>query len=63
MEAPSLLAAIEREQSQLSGRGRVLVRASGTEPLIRVMVEAPTESETDAVCGRLTQAVTASLGT
>jgi len=33
------------------------VRASGTEPLIRVMVEAPSESETDAVCARLTEVV------
>ena len=36
-----------------AGRGRVLVRASGTEPLVRVMVEAPTAEEADAVCGRL----------
>jgi phosphoglucosamine mutase len=35
----------------------VLVRASGTEPLIRVMVEAPTPEETDAVCDRLTRTV------
>jgi phosphoglucosamine mutase len=41
----------------LSGRGRVLVRASGTEPLIRVMVEAPSEEETDTVCAQLCQAV------
>jgi phosphoglucosamine mutase len=31
----------------------VLVRASGTEPVVRVMVEAPTAEEADAVCGRL----------
>jgi phosphoglucosamine mutase len=54
-------AAIEREQSALSGRGRILVRASGTEPLIRVMVEAPTEEETDEVCGRLVQTVEAAV--
>ncbi len=49
--------AIEREQTQLEGRGRVLVRASGTEPLVRVMVEAPSDSETDEVCGRLVRLV------
>jgi phosphoglucosamine mutase len=49
--------AIEREQSGLSGRGRILVRASGTEPLIRVMVEAPGDEETGEVCGRLVQVV------
>jgi phosphoglucosamine mutase len=49
--------AIDREQRALDGRGRVLVRASGTEPLIRVMVEAPSEEETDAVCGRLAEIV------
>ncbi len=41
------------ENSALDGRGRVLVRASGTEQLVRVMVEAPTADECDAVCGRL----------
>jgi phosphoglucosamine mutase len=49
----AMLAAIAREEQELSGRGRVLVRASGTEPLLRVMVEAPSEQEADAVCGRL----------
>ena len=53
--------AIEQEQTGLSGRGRVLVRASGTEPLIRVMVEAPSDEETDAVCGRLAGVVRAAL--
>jgi phosphoglucosamine mutase len=57
MEAPALDDAIEREQSALSGRGRVLVRASGTEPLIRVMVEAPSMRETEDVCGRLSRIV------
>jgi phosphoglucosamine mutase len=57
MDGEALHAAIEREQQALSGRGRVLVRASGTEPLIRVMVEAPTAEETDQVCARLVRAV------
>jgi phosphoglucosamine mutase len=62
MAATSLTEAIARESSQLEGRGRVLVRASGTEPLIRVMVEAPTLDETGAVAQRLTGVVRAVLG-
>jgi len=57
LDDPQVQAAIAREDSALSGRGRVLVRASGTEPLIRVMAEAPSEQEIDEVCGRLTAAV------
>jgi phosphoglucosamine mutase len=49
--------AIEREHLALNGRGRVLVRASGTEPLIRIMVEAPSRQETEEVCGRLASVV------
>jgi phosphoglucosamine mutase len=48
-----VLDAVAAEDSSLSGRGRVLVRASGTEPLVRVMVEAPTDVEADEVCARL----------
>ena len=47
---------------QLTGRGRVLVRASGTEPLVRVMVEAPTEEEAEAVCAGLVADVERELG-
>ncbi len=53
MEDAEVQDAIDQEHEALSGRGRVLVRASGTEPLIRVMVEAPSEQETDEVCRRL----------
>jgi len=53
MAAPELLAAAERENEELRGRGRVLVRPSGTEQLVRVMVEAPTAEEADAACERL----------
>jgi phosphoglucosamine mutase len=57
MEHAAVRAAITREDQALNGRGRVLVRASGTEPLIRVMVEAPSHEETDEVCSRLVEAV------
>ena len=49
--------AIEHEEGALTGRGRVLVRASGTEPLIRVMVEAPSEQETLDISDRLARVV------
>jgi phosphoglucosamine mutase len=49
--------AVESESRALEGRGRVLVRSSGTEPLVRVMVEAPDEGECDDVTGRLVAVV------
>ncbi len=51
--ARGLWDAVEAENSKLDGRGRVLVRASGTEPLLRVMVEAPTASECEGILNRL----------
>jgi phosphoglucosamine mutase len=53
MESPELAEAIAREGEALEGRGRVLVRPSGTEQLVRVMVEAPSVDEVQAVCDRL----------
>jgi len=46
----------------LDGRGRVLVRASGTEPLVRVMVEAPTDEEARELCEELVALVQRELG-
>ena len=54
--------AVAKENAALEGRGRVLLRPSGTEPLVRVMVEAPADAEADAVCGRLVDLVREELG-
>ncbi|HET6966887.1 MAG TPA: phosphoglucosamine mutase, partial [Ornithinibacter sp.] len=48
-----LQSAVRAEQAALDGSGRVLLRKSGTEPLVRVMVEAPTQEQADAVAARL----------
>ena len=58
---PGVEEAIAREHAGLTGRGRVLVRPSGTEPLIRVMVEAPSQEETDEICARLREVVETAL--
>jgi phosphoglucosamine mutase len=55
--AADVHAAVSAEDAALAGRGRVLVRPSGTEPLVRVMVEAPSEQEAEDVCNRLVELV------
>jgi phosphoglucosamine mutase len=52
-DAPDLDAAVARESETLAGRGRVLLRPSGTEPVMRVMAEAPTEAEAQDAVDRL----------
>ena len=56
-----LLAAVAAEEAVLGDAGRVLLRASGTEPLVRVMVEAPTQDGAQAVADRLAGVVRARL--
>jgi len=60
--AEAVWEAVSSEDAALEGRGRVLVRASGTEPLVRVMVEAPEREECDAVTDRLVAVVERELG-
>jgi phosphoglucosamine mutase len=60
-DAAAVWEAAEREGDALEGRGRVLIRPSGTEPLVRVMVEAPEQAEAEAVCARLVDVVRAEL--
>lgn len=57
MASQALTDATAEESATLKGRGRVLVRPSGTEQLVRVMVEAPTAAEADAICDRLVEVV------
>jgi phosphoglucosamine mutase len=60
--ARSVEQGVRAAEEALAGRGRVLVRPSGTEPLVRVMVEAPTDEEAEDVCARLAALVERELG-
>jgi phosphoglucosamine mutase len=57
-----LLDEVERLNTRLDGKGRVLVRHSGTEPLIRVLAEAETRSEAEEACGTISALVRRELG-
>jgi phosphoglucosamine mutase len=53
---------VDRVNRELSGRGRVLVRPSGTEPVIRVLAEAETDEAAAELCARITALVQQELG-
>jgi phosphoglucosamine mutase len=53
---------VARMEARLQGRGRVLLRPSGTEPLVRIMVEAESQGEAEAVAEGLAEVVTRELG-
>ena len=54
---PELAAAVQAEEVALAGSGRVLLRPSGTEPVVRVMVEAESAHAAEAVADRLVTVV------
>jgi len=60
---PGLSQAVGAVEAELGDRGRVLVRSSGTEPLLRVMVEAPSSSEAEAAAARIVAAISELEGT
>jgi phosphoglucosamine mutase len=61
-EAADFWAEVAAVEAELDGRGRVLVRPSGTEPVVRIMVEAATEEAAEAYTDRLAGALMAALG-
>ena len=56
---PALVEEFEKAEQQLKGRGRILIRKSGTEPVVRVMVEGDQQQEVDAIANHLADAVRA----
>jgi len=58
----SLVERVDEVNAELDGNGRVLVRPSGTEPVVRVLAEAPTEQEAEALCARIAGLVKQELG-
>jgi phosphoglucosamine mutase len=59
---PAIAAEVDRLNQRLEGRGRVLVRPSGTEPVIRVLAEAETAAQAEETCGTISALVTRELG-
>jgi len=59
---PALLAAVAEAESDLGRTGRVLLRSSGTEPVVRVMVEAASADQARDIAERLAEVVKATLG-
>ena len=62
MEVPAIREIIEKMEAEMAGNGRILVRPSGTEPLLRVMAEAPTNEEVDYYVDTIATVVQAEIG-
>jgi phosphoglucosamine mutase len=58
----AIVSEVDRLSDELAGRGRILVRPSGTEPLVRVLVEAEDERKAEELCGSIAHLVRQELG-
>ncbi|AKM17538.1 Phosphoglucosamine mutase [Geobacillus sp. 12AMOR1] len=63
MENEQVKKVIQEVEAEMNGNGRVLVRPSGTEPLVRIMAEAPTEESCRAYVERIADVVRREMGT
>ncbi|MCT3114153.1 phosphoglucosamine mutase [Lactococcus lactis] len=62
MDVPAIQRVISEMETSMNGKGRILVRPSGTEPLLRVMAEAPTHEEVNHVVDTIVEVVEAEIG-
>ncbi|OFX31386.1 MAG: phosphoglucosamine mutase [Armatimonadetes bacterium RBG_16_67_12] len=62
VDAPDVARAVAEAEARLAAGGRILVRPSGTEPLVRVMVEAPAQEEAEAVADRVAAVIAERFG-
>lgn len=62
MEVPAIANIIAKMEDEMAGNGRILVRPSGTEPLLRVMAEAPTDAEVDYYVDTIADVVRTEIG-
>ncbi|MCS4487464.1 phosphoglucosamine mutase [Streptococcus sciuri] len=62
MEVPAIADIIHKMETEMDGNGRILVRPSGTEPLLRIMAEAPTHEEVDYYVDTIAEVVRQEIG-
>ncbi|MEI5994957.1 phosphoglucosamine mutase [Candidatus Enterococcus mansonii] len=62
MDVPAIKEVVDLMETEMNGDGRILVRPSGTEPLLRVMAEAPTQEKVDYYVDKIADVVKAEIG-
>lgn len=62
MDVPAIRKIVEETEAEMNGEGRILVRPSGTEPLLRVMAEAPTTEKVDYYVDKIAAVVREEIG-